>query len=63
MTAYTSQAKNFVKITLSHTISEINAFLRFTQKFKMATKNWWENNFWQKVPDDSVHTPEGQKFC
>ena len=30
--------KNFNKISLSCTISEINAFLRFTQKFKMAAK-------------------------
>ena len=31
--------KNFVKITLSRSVSEINAFLRLTQKFKMAAKS------------------------
>ena len=31
--------KNFAQIALSHTISEINAFLHFMKKFKMATKN------------------------
>ena len=31
--------KNFNEIALSHIVSEINAFLHFTQKFKMATKN------------------------
>ena len=37
--AYTLWVKNFVEITLSHSVSEINAFLRFTQKFKMAVKS------------------------
>ena len=31
--------KNFVEIALSHTVSEINAFWHFTQKFKMAAKS------------------------
>ena len=31
--------KNFVEIALARTFSEINAFLQFTQKFKMATKS------------------------
>ena len=30
--------KNFNKIALSCTVSEVNAFLRFTQKFKMPPK-------------------------
>ena len=33
------RGKNFVKIALSHTIPKINAFLHFTQKFKIAAKN------------------------
>ena len=33
------RVKNFVKITLSHSVSEINRFLHLTQKFKMATKS------------------------
>ena len=40
---YTQQitcgVKNFIKITLSCTVSKINEFLLFTQKFKMAAKN------------------------
>ena len=35
----TPGVKNFIEIALSHTASEISAFLRFKQKFKMATKN------------------------
>ena len=39
MTVPTSSVpENFVKIALSHTFSEINAFLHFTQNFKMPTK-------------------------
>ena len=37
--ADTLRIKNFVEIALSHSVSEINAFLRFTQKFKMAGKS------------------------
>ena len=36
--ADTLVVQTFVKIALSHTISEINVFLCFTQKFKMAGK-------------------------
>ena len=35
----TLRIKNFIKIALSQTVSKINAFLRFMQKFKMAAKN------------------------
>ena len=31
--------KNFVEIALSHSVTEINRFLRLTQKFKMAAKS------------------------
>ena len=44
--AYTPEIKNFIKIGLPHIVSEINAFLHFTQKFKMATKRWRKNDFW-----------------
>ena len=37
--ADTMGVKNFVEIALSRTVSEINALLHFTQKFKMAVKN------------------------
>ena len=36
--ADTLGVKNFDEIALSHTVSGINAFLHFTQKFKMAAK-------------------------
>ena len=35
----TLRAKNFAKIALLLTVSEINVFLHFTQKFRMAAKN------------------------
>ena len=37
--ADTLKVKNFIEIALSCTISEINVFLHFSQKFKMAAKN------------------------
>ena len=46
--AYTPEVKkfkNFVEITLSHTVSKINAFLSLTQKF---SKELLENIFWQR---------------
>ena len=48
--ADTMWVKNFVKITLCSTVSEINACLSFTQKFKMAA-NMAGNNFWEKSPE------------
>ena len=44
--------KYFIKIVLSHTVSEMNVILRFTQKFKMAIKNGRNMNL-TKLPDDS----------
>ena len=37
--ADTLWVKNFVKTALSRSVSEINMFLRLTQKFKMAVKS------------------------
>ena len=37
--ADTLRVQNFVEIALSHTIFEMNALLRFMQKFKMAAKS------------------------
>ena len=37
--ADTLWVKNFVEITLSRSVSEINTFLRLRQKFKMVTKS------------------------
>ena len=38
-TAYTPQVKNFVESAVSRSVSEINSFLHFMQKFKMAIKS------------------------
>ena len=38
VSAYT-MGEYFVEIMVSHNVSEISAFLHFTQKFKIATKN------------------------
>ena len=48
--------KNFVKITLSHTISKINALLHFMQKFKMEAKNGAKTIFREKSPVHSADT-------
>ena len=40
--------KNFMEIALSRSISEINRFLRFTQKFKMAAKSGGKTIFVKK---------------
>ena len=37
--ADTLRVKTFPEIALSYTVSKINAFLRFTKKFKMGAKN------------------------
>ena len=54
--ANTLRVKSFVEIALSHTVSEINVFMCFTQKFKMAAKNGKENDFWENSPVDSSYT-------
>ena len=59
--ADTMQVQNFVKIALSHTVSEMNALLRFTQKFKMATKSGRKAIFAKKSPVDCIY-PVGQKI-
>ena len=56
------QVKNLLEIALSRSISEINGFLRFTQKFKMATKSVGENNFCEKTPVDSADTLQKKNF-
>ena len=56
------QFQKFVKIALSRTVSEINAFLRFMQKFKTAAKKLMENNFWEKSQVDSADTLPVQNF-
>ena len=39
MTAYTLGGRSFAEIALCYTVSKINAFFHFTQKFMMAAKN------------------------
>ena len=53
--------KKLIEIVLSHTVSEINAFLRFTKKFKMAAKNGGKTIFGEKSLDDSA-VPWGSKI-
>ena len=60
--AHTLWVKHFVEIALSHCISEINAFLHFTQKFKMAAKSGGKR-FLGKVASTICRYPVGHKFC
>ena len=50
------QVKSFMEIALSRSVSKINGFLRFTQKFKMAAKSSGKTIFPKKYSAD-------QKFC
>ena len=52
----TERQTDFAKMTMSHTVTKINAFLHSKQKLKMAAKNGGKMIFWQKVPDDSSYT-------
>ena len=60
--ADTLGVKKFVKITVSRSVSEVNMFLRFTQKFKMAAKRGRKAVFWQNVASRLCRYPAGQKF-
>ena len=42
---HSQRVKNFVEIALSNSVSEMNGFLRLTQKFKMAAKSGGEMIF------------------
>ena len=53
--------KNFVEMALSHTVFEIKAFLRFTQKFKIAAKNG-EKLFLGKNCKQTLQIPCGSKI-
>ena len=55
------RVKNSSK-SLSHTLSEINTFLHFTQKFKMMAKNGGKMFFCEKLPVDSPDTLGVQNF-
>ena len=51
------EVNNFAKITLTCTVSKINAFLFFTQKFKIDIKNGGKMIF-----EKSRHMGRGKKF-
>ena len=54
--ADTLRVQNFVKIALSHTVSEIYVLLHFTQKFKTAAKSGGKAIFAKKKsPVDSAY--------
>ena len=54
-------SKNFVKIALSRSFSDINGFLRLTQKLKMASKSGRKTIF-RKIASRPCRYPVGQKF-
>ena len=57
------RVKNCIEIALSRSVSEINAFLRLTQKFKMAAKSGREKFYLVKFATILVTYPRGEKFC
>ena len=59
--ADTLWVKNFVEIALSRSISEINSFLRFMQKFKMVTKSGKKMNF-EESCQNTLPIPCGSKI-
>ena len=59
--ADTLRVKNFVEIALAYPFSEINTFLHFTQKLKMAAKSGGKTIF-EKSPSALCKYPVGQKF-
>ena len=58
----TLRIKNYVEIALSRSVFEINTFLHFTQKFKMAVKNGGKMIL-RKVASRLCRYPTHQKFC
>ena len=57
---YTLRAKNFVKIALSRTVSEISVFT-FHAEIQDGHQKWRESDFCEKSPVHSGH-PGGRKF-
>ena len=49
--AYTLWVENFVLITVSHTVSEMNAILRFIHTFQMVAKNGRNMIYNKRVKD------------
>ena len=59
--SYTLWVKNFVEIALSRFVSEIKAFLCFTQKFKIAAKSGGKTIF-GKSRQYILHIPSGSRI-
>ena len=51
-----SVLKTFIEIALSHSVSKIYGFLRFTQKFKIATKSGGKIFFGEPSPVECADT-------
>ena len=60
--ASTMRVRNFIKIILPRTVSEINEFFAFYTENQYDHQKWQENNFWEKLPDDSVDTRGVKNF-
>ena len=60
--ADTLWVKNFVEISLARSVSVINTLLRFTQRFKMATKSSRKTIFAKKLAIRPCRYPVGQKL-
>ena len=58
--SYTLQAKNFIEIALSRTISEMSVFM-FHAEIKDGRQKWRESDICQRSPVHSGH-PGGRKF-
>ena len=58
---YTLPLKKFAEMSVSHTVSKINAFLHFMQKFNMAVKNGRKTIFGKKL-QITLHIPCGSKI-
>ena len=55
--ADTLWVKNFIEIALCRSVSEVNMFLCFMQKFKIKL-----NDFWKKLPVESPNTLRVENF-
>ena len=58
----TMRVKNCIEIVQSHTVSEINGVLCFTQKFEMAATNGWKTISLGKSPQFTLQVLCEQKL-
>ena len=54
-------SKNFVEIAPAHSVSEINMFFHFMQKFKITAKSGWKTNL-RKVASKVCRYPGVKNF-